>query len=297
MRRILWTALALSAFTANAEAAVRFLPGTAALPTEAHGALEQAIEAGVDTAAYREVRAQIVGDHVLLYLHSRTHHRVDFASLSLGHDFAPGAVTAPYALHDDDRAQLRTLHGAPRCPDPTVEFISFAPNDDDFEVGIAKEVAAAAKAKNLKTVELYVADATSQAYLDYMSCPKLRGNFYDGDADPTLITTYDGEISSDEIDAALRRSFRHKVTNIWLACQAYNNPIRDVVRDGAESRKYAAGINDLLVGPSDRAAACAMEAGLDGKPLTSSFKECYDRLDTTEDKWGFGGGGSDRFWD
>jgi hypothetical protein len=130
-----------------------------------------------------------------------------------------------------------------------------------------------------------------------MACPKVIGNFYDGDADPTVITTVDGTLSHTEFETTLLNKFGLKMTNIWLACQAFKNPMKGAVIDKAQSRKYAAGLNNLEVGPSDRAAACAMKDALDGKPLTSSFQACYEQYDTPDDHWGFDGHGTDNFWD
>jgi hypothetical protein len=52
----------------------------------------------------------------------------------------------------------------------------------------------------------------------------------------------------------------------------------------------------LDVGPSDATAACTMRAAMKGKPIYESFNNCYDQFDNREDdKWGFGGLGSDYF--
>jgi len=61
----------------------------------------------------------------------------------------------------------------------------------------------------------------------------------------------------------------------------------------AQAQKYAAGKNDLEIGPSDRTAACAMKAALDGKPMTASFWGSYNAEDRPTDEWGFDGLGSD----
>jgi hypothetical protein len=68
------------------------------------------------------------------------------------------------------------------------------------------------------------------------------------------------------------------------------------VIDYAQTKKYAAGINDLLIGPSDKAAACAMKAAIAGKPMQASFNTCYQQLDVPSDHWGYGGKGTDNFW-
>jgi hypothetical protein len=266
--------------------------------------IAQYVKANIDVSQYREIRAQIINnaqqepDHVLLHLLSKEYHRVDFASARLDNRAQFKALELGYRLNSDDLAQQPGLNVADAtCPDETVEMIAFCPNDIQLELDVTKEVATAAKAKGLKTVELYKEKATREAYLNYMSCPNLKGNFYDGDSNPELFITNDGVISASDISTLLKGKWKHKVTNVWLACQAYNAPMLPAVVDDAQARKYGAGINDLQVGPSDRAGACTMKAAFEGKPLTQSFNDCYKEFDVPSDHWGFGGNGTDYFFD
>ncbi len=170
---------------------------------------------------------------------------------------------------------------------------TFAPNDDTLEQNITKGVAAHATAAGLKTKSLLITDATRTNYLNYMTCPNLEGNFYDGDANPNVIVTHDGTISASDISTVLASKFRLRVTNIWLACEAFNDPMKSAVITSAQTQVYAAGINDLLVGPSDNAAACAMKAAIDGQAMHEAFDACYKKDDKPSDHWGWGGNGSD----
>ena len=303
------SALILSAlfisFHANAATPIRILPPLATSVNRSLDAklsntqLSNRLNALFGAEDFREIRARVIynnakPDHVLAYLFSKKFHHFEYASIKIDANANLDEVTRNYKLQNLDLNQpLSNRMDTPTCPDPTVQFISACPNDDDFEIGIANDVANAAKAKGLNTVVLLKKDLTSKNYLNYMSCPNLIGNFYDGDANTDVLATYDGEISANQFTTLLAGQFRNKVTNIWLACQAYNDPMLTAVRDTDQSQKYAAGINDLLVGPSDDAAACTMKAGLEGKPLTQSFEECKKKFDTDEDQWGFGGNGSD----
>jgi hypothetical protein len=255
-----------------------------------------------DVNQFRAVKGQVIynaegtPDHVLVYLFSKRFHKVEFASLPLDQNYNALATLQNYRLNQTDFAQQPTVHkDEVKCPDPSVEFIAFAPNDDQLEHDITADVAKAARAANLKTVELYTTDATRQNYLNYMSCPKLIGNFYDGDANPQLITTSDGTVTADDFTNNLSGKWKLHVTNVWLACEAYNNPMLGTIQDAVGAKKYAAGINDLEIGPSDRAGACAMKAFIAGKAMTQSFQDCYKKEDTSADQWGFGGKGTDTF--
>lgn len=268
-------------------------------PTESK--IQEHVRSKIDITKYRHVRVQSIRteagkpDHYLVYLHSKTLHRVDFAMIKLDERYNMGAVQMNYKLLPIDILQQIPWLLSP-CPDTSIEFIAFAPNDNDLEQNVTKDVASAAEKAGLKTKRLLRADATRQNYLNYMACPKLRGNFYDGDANPQVITTVDGVLTYDDINKHLAKAWNYRVTNIWLACEAYNNPMLSAVRDTAQSKKYGAGINDLAIGPSDNAGACTMKDGIAHKPLTQSFNSCYSQYDTPSDHWGFGGSGTDDFW-
>jgi len=251
---------------------------------------------------YREIKVQVinnknhVADHLVVYLFSKLYHKVELARVDINENFTILGVRYNYRLTKEDKLQQPGIKAEKAvCPDATVQFITFAPNDDAFEDGIAESVAVAAESHGLKTVRMKVANATRTNYLNYMACPLLEGNFYDGDANPDLITTNDGTLSSDDINTILSGTFRYKVVNIWLACEAFNDPMKSAMLVGAQSQKYAAGINDLLIGPSDKAAACAMIGSLNGTGLQEAFNACLTQLDDPADQWGFGGTGSDVF--
>jgi hypothetical protein len=199
-------------------------------------------------------------------------------------------------LTDQDIAAQPEVSGAAsRCPDPSVEFLVFAPNRNPFEQWISKDVAKYAQSHGLKTAQLYVSQATRTNLIAYLNCPRLKGSFYNGDANPAMVATHDGVVTAKEFQEQLSGQFGHQVTNIWLACEAYNEPMKSVMLSKLESQKYAAGINDLMVGPSDQTAACAMKAAISGQAMGKSFQDCYKKYDVSKDKWGFGGAGSDYF--
>jgi hypothetical protein len=284
---------------AMAAAPIRFLQSRHLSMPEA--VISEQIQANFDVGSYREVRVQLIErngtpDHLLVYLFSTKFHKFETVKVNIDADFRFRDKTPGYLLQAEDVAQQPgTAASGASCPDASTEFVAFAPNDNDLEQQITEKVAASAEAAHLKTVRLLKTAATRQAYLNYMSCPALKGNFYDGDSDPSSMVTNDGFINAADYSTILQGAFRHKVTNIWLACQAYNNPMLDAVQNVAQSQKYAAGVTDLEVGPSDNAGACAMQAAIAGDAMTAAFNDCYNKLDVKTDVWGFAGSGSDYF--
>lgn len=291
-----WTFVCVNAFAVAPP--IRLLPSATHASYDTKQVLAS-LRALYDGADYREIRVQPVHDgetpdHLLVYLMPRGKHRVDFASVAIDPDFHFRSVEEQYTLRAADHS-AQPLDRAVSCPDPTVQFISFCPNNDQLEESTTHEVTVAAQAAGLKTVELLVNQATRQNYLNYLSCPRLVGDFYDGDANPQAITTYDGELSASDVISSLSGKFKYWVTNIWVACEAFNNPMLGAMIDTAQSKKYAAGINDLNVGPSDKAAACAMKAALAGQPILASFQDCVSQNDVASDHWGIDGNGPDLF--
>ena len=264
--------------------------------------VKQLVLANVNTLPYRDTRAQVIygrnkqPDHVLVFLISKKTHKLDITRIDVNAQYEKLAVTENYQPTAEDFAQQPGLPAtAATCPDSKIQFIVFAPNDDKFEHEISQSIEQYATSHNLNVVAYYGKTATRQNYLNAMACPQLKGNFYDGDGDPYVIVTNDGIISYQDITKVLAKKFRFKVTNIWLACLSFNDPIKSSMLRDAQSQKYAAGINDLDVGPSDMTAACAMVAAIDGKPMTASFQTCSAEYDDAHDQWGFDGSGTDYF--
>ena len=226
-------------------------------------------------------------DRLVVNLFIKGQHRFEKIALVM-HGSEVAYVIKPYLAASIQPVKKESF----ACPDQSVQFIAFAPNDDEFELAITETVALAAEEKGLKTIRLYKQQATRRNYLNYMLCPHVEGNFYDGDAWPQSITTYDDDVTYQDINTYLNQKFNYKMVNIWLACEAYNDPMKSAMLVSAQSQKYAAGVNDLLIGPSDKAAACAMIEALNGSDLSTAFKTCYNKLDVKEDQWGFGGDGS-----
>lgn len=255
--------------------------------------VEKLVSQVTNIADHREIRVQVFADHMVLQLLKIGFHRADFVRLNIDKSREILSVEEGYQYTTED-LKILDQDQQPLCPDPSVQFIAFAPNDDSLEQEVTLSVIQAAQAKGYKVVSLLKQNATRLNYLAYMSCPLLVGNFYDGDSNPQSFITVDGIINASEFNS-MPGLFRYHVTNIWVACEAFHDPMFSAVTKIAQSQKYAAGINDLLVGPSDRAAACAMIAAMDGQPMTQAFQDCYKKWDSANDKWGFAGDGSDYF--
>jgi hypothetical protein len=270
--------------------------------TQNIAAIKKIINDRFDTSLSREVKAQVIykaegqPDHLLVYLLSPSHHKVDVARVDIDSNYQAYATHKDYTLENVDVQQQPGITAEEAaCPDDTTELITFCPNTVTLELNVTTDVTKAALNHKIKTVELLQTKATRAAYLNYMSCPNLKGNFYDGDSNPNLFITNDGVITAQDMKTILKDKFRYKVINIWLACQAHNDPMLSAVVNDAQAQKFAAGINDLLIGPSDYAAGCTMKALMDGKAMTPAFDACYKQFDNAQDHWGVSGKGSEYY--
>lgn len=171
-----------------------------------------------------------------------------------------------------------------------VRVVIFSPNDDFIEQGASYAVYNCSVTRRYRTVWLSRENATRAAFLAYAACPNLVAMFYDGDGNPNLITTFDDPVLFSDI-ALL--NWQYRVVAYWVACEVYNSPMLDAVTV-AKPRRWSAGINDLLIGPSDAAAADAMCAALNGDYLAESFDRSIARFDRPFDEWGFGGFGTNK---
>ena len=249
---------------------------------------------GVREARVEEIFSQDGGSHLVVQQLVEGFHTVKVSRIDVDANDNATKVTNDYVRAEEDQVHGTTSPAsAYHCPDPEVQFVTLCPNNNSEEIGYANQVGDAAEAAGLKTVRLMKSAATHDAWLNYMACPNLIGNFYDGDANTSEIVVYNGSITAREFTQSVNMGLH--VTNIWLACEAYNDPMLTAVQKTAKSQKYAAGKNDLAVGPSDKAAVCAMKAAIAGKPMTAAFNDCYTQLDRPSDHWGFGGDGSDQF--
>jgi hypothetical protein len=271
----------------------------------------QTVRENFDVSSYREVRIAVMNHpgglpYIILQMLSRDYHRFDVARMDLDGKFDVKSVMKNYKMNPEDYENQFKVNEGPspsayhlrlsrlECPDNTVTFVTFAPNKTyPLEQSITQDVSRAAADRGLKVAEMLTNDATHDNFIAYLKCPNLKGVFYDGDADPNSVLTFDVPVPVTEITQLL--NFRKRVTHIWVACEAFKDPMLSAMTADTKAQKYAAGKNCLKIGPSDRAAACAMKAALRGRPMTAAFWRCYKAEDTQADIWGFAGRGSDLF--
>ena len=102
---------------------------------------------------HRHIKVHAIHDdnqtpaHLIVYQLHKEQHRVAVSSVKLNADLEVQAVTHNYKPTESDNAQHMGTHEAFVCPDETVQFIAFCPNQNDLELQITNEVADTAEAQ------------------------------------------------------------------------------------------------------------------------------------------------------
>lgn len=264
--------------------------------------IKKIINENFNTDQYKQIKVQAIynnklhPDHFIVYFLNKNEHGMMLASINIDSYYRLTSIKKNYkpTSADIDQQPGKKLNEA-SCPDPSVEFVAFAPVDNELEQDITMDVVRTAKKHGLKTISLLLNNATRENYLNYLVCPQLKGNFYDGNSNPFMISTVDGFITADEIKTILANQFRYRVTNIWVAGEAFEDPMQSALIDYAQAQKFAAGDTPLVIGPSDRTAACTMKAAINGKSILVSLSYCYKIFGIESEHWSLGGYGSDYF--
>lgn len=269
--------------------------------------VETLVRENLSLDGYRRVSAQVIHDenkttsHILVRRHAKDTGHAKLSMIDVDADLTVSGVKEDYALTDLDHSNQPHTHALAhstklKCPDDSIQILVLAPLEADnkrwfsFEKEIAQRVANAAKKKGYVVKELYGTDATALAAMNAMSSPNLIGIFYDGDSNRYEVEFHDSFITAADITTHFKGKLS-KVSSIWLACEAFNDPMKKAMTTTAGSKVYAAGISILYGG--DERAASAMIAALEGKPMKESFDN--SRPINPKNKWGWYSGGSDFF--
>jgi len=108
---LLGSSLVLVTMTAQTLPPVRVLETRTQGPRPADAEIVKTVRANINTEKYREVGVQVIRDsggkpsHYLVYLHSKTSHRVEFAKIAVDEHFKVLSVQRNYALQEIDLKQ------------------------------------------------------------------------------------------------------------------------------------------------------------------------------------------------
>jgi len=267
--------------------------------------ITNAIKKSFDLKRYSKISYQIIynkkhqPDHIIVYLFSRSSRKLSFARMNITPQYDIKNIVLNYTLTEqDDDQQPGIKSDQAVCPNPATQILIFTtskttPIYTGITYRMTLAVANYAKTKGLETVMLAGKDATRTNYLNYLTCPNLIANYYDGYGSNTHIDTIDGVISANDFEKLFNKQFKYRVVNIFTSSYAFEDPMQSTMIDTVQSQKFASGINDLTIGVSDVTGTCIMVNIIDGQSITESVKHCVEDWENYDDQWGAGGKGSD----
>lgn len=264
------------------------------------------VQSVININLYRQVKIQVINnihqkpDHILAYLYAKNTHALSVTRINITPAFQAIKITENYILTTNDLKQqpgFQSQNNYPVCPDITTQLLVISPETQHAELAGALAVADAGKSAGLKTVKLLRGMATRENILNYMSCPKLIGEYFDGSGNMQLISTIDGVITYQDLQNLFPKQFNFKVTTISAAAFGFNDPIKSVMINDVEAQQYIASKTALYIGTGDQTASCTM-IGIIKNPshdMSQVFSGCYIAFGSPEDQWGMDGQGSTHF--
>lgn len=292
----------LSSYSLADDFPISFMHST--LKTSLKNKLIQLVKENISLSLndYHEAKIQIIYnnknqiDTLLVFLLSSKTYSFSITKISLDNDLHVISIQPNYHLKKEDLS-LKTFHTKElQCPDEAVEFVSATPVDS-YPTAKAAILFAAHEAKlyGYHVKILLGSEATTSNYINYLSCPFLKGFYNVGHGENDGILLDDGILSSDMIAEQLKKVLSEHVVVLFNSCMVFNNPLRDAVIVDAKAQKYTGGITSLRIGPSELASRCFWESAFKQFPLDFSIQFC-NKIEDIEDQFGIGGTGNNHLY-
>jgi hypothetical protein len=258
---------------------------------------------------YRGVRLQFIYNNknqveaILVYLLSNKTKSYELIKITVTPALTYLSMERPYHLKSSDLSQLPAYANPkiPRCPDPAVQFA--IGNNFKGDVSVETEVQKVyklAQANGYNPILMDVNDSntpqpTIQAYLNWMSCPNLKGFYNESHGSTEDILLSDGDFTYTIIQKNLKDKLKSEIV-LFDSCDTFNDPLLSTMvnTNQADSQQYIAGIVPLPFGSSERTASCFWAAALQHQELTQALIEnCALQYNLDKDAFRIGGSGDD----
>ena len=113
---------------------------------------------------------------------------------------------------------------------------------------------------------------TVQAYLDWMSCPQVKGFHNESHGSSTRILLKDGDIGNVQIEKYLHSQLQHKMI-LFDSCLTFQRPLLDYMTkyEYADAPIYIGGNIELPFGPTEPIVRCIWRAALDQQAMSDEL--------------------------
>ncbi|MBV8802915.1 MAG: hypothetical protein JO131_08155 [Gammaproteobacteria bacterium] len=231
-------------------------------------------------------------DYLLVYLFSAKNYSFTVTKIQLNENYQVQSIISNYQLQTEDDANQPTIT-APVCPDNSIEFVSSTPADTITTAKAAVEnVYNDALAHHYKAVKLLGAEATVASYQNWFACPNLKGFFNIGHGDKNEIVLADGYLKAKFFAGVEHGKLKEKAVVLFNSCQVDNPPLKPSIVESSDAQKYAGGVTNLLIGPSESASQCFWAKAFNDEGMTKAIEVCNQQYDPS-DQFGISGHGSD----
>lgn len=231
-------------------------------------------------------------DYLLVYLLSAKNYSFTITKIKVDENYHVTSVTPDYHLQKNDYAQQPKV-ATPSCPDDSVELVSATPVDTYPTAKDAVDhVYQQAGEKGYVAKELLGDEASVESYMNWLSCPNLKAFYNVGHGSSDGIMLSDGVLSHDNFTGELNKKLGERAVVLFNSCEVENDPLKSSITEDADAQKYAGGISNLVIGPSEAASKCFWDAALDQQPMTANLADCNQKYDSG-DQFGIDGHGAD----
>ncbi|MFN7094787.1 MAG: hypothetical protein ACK4M7_05420, partial [Burkholderiales bacterium] len=259
----------------------------------------QALDKQINPALYRDIKIQILIPELgtkqfLVFLLNKDSYCVEIDKLILNDKYQAISLIRNYNNFTENEVIPGTNSITYSCPNKEVEFVVATPLYQEISTArqSINEVADLARGAGLTVVQLLDKDATITNYLNYLSCPNLKGFYSIGHGMNRGIMLHDGFLMAKKINEVLKNELEYKTIVEFNSCQVFNNPLKEATIDEAHAQKFVGGINNLSIGTSELSSSCFWNQAFNGKSLTPALAECNQEYDS-RNEFGIGGLGID----
>lgn len=236
---------------------------------------------------------------LIVYLLSDKFKSFDLVRINIDPNFSVISIEKNYHLKSADLMQnpAYAIKLKPKCPDDTVQFVIGNNFEDDVSVeNEVQKVYQMAKDHGYNPFLMTVNDPngpkpTINAYLNWMSCPNVKGFYNESHGWEQGILLSDGDFTYRLINKNLVNKLNGKVA-LLDSCLTFHDPLLNSVMSKGNVQQYVAGIISLPFGASERTASCFWEAAFAGNDLNSDMlNDCSIKNSLKKDAFGIGGNG------
>lgn len=241
-----------------------------------------------DQSPYTMVRIRIVYnetddniDYLVVYLLSSLNKSVELVRLNLN-NLTVVSVIKNYDLQLADLKQS-PYYAEPvvtKCPDKNVQFV--IGNNFKGDSSVEKEVQKVyqlAKSKGYKPMLMNINDRkgpqpTVQAYLNWMSCPQVKGFYNESHGWSKGIVLSDEDFTYDLVEKNLVAKLKSNVI-LFDSCLTFHDPLLAAMSGSSKgnAKQYFAGFISLPFGPSERTASCIWTDAMNAAALNQKMIE------------------------